>query len=87
MRQDFSVCVYLNKISKISGVNFAVTINQDDNQKMQIENTNSTDSPSKDDENKSLNQSGDPGRTPGSAEGDEETIDEDIREKEAEGKL
>ena len=30
---------------------------------------------------------GDPGRTPGSAEGDEETIDEDIREKEAEGKL
>lgn len=31
--------------------------------------------------------SGDPGRTPGSAEGDEETIDEDIREKEAEGKL
>lgn len=64
-----------------------MTINQDDNQKMQIENTNSTDSPSKDDENKSLNQSGDPGRTPGSAEGDEETIDEDIREKEAEGKL
>lgn len=32
-------------------------------------------------------QSGDPGRTPGSAEGDEETIDEDIRQKEAEGKL
>ena len=31
--------------------------------------------------------SGDPGATPGSAEGDEETIDEDIREKEAEGKL
>jgi hypothetical protein len=31
--------------------------------------------------------SGDPGRTPGSAEGDEETIDEDIRQKEAEGKL
>ncbi len=31
--------------------------------------------------------SGDPGRTPGSAEGDEETVDEDIRQKEAEGKL
>lgn len=31
--------------------------------------------------------SGDPGRTPGAAEGDEETIDEDIREKEQEGKL
>ena len=30
---------------------------------------------------------GDPGRTPGSAEGDEETIDADIREKEANGKL
>ena len=32
-------------------------------------------------------ETGDPGRTPGSAEGDEETIDEDIRQKEAEGKL
>lgn len=32
-------------------------------------------------------ESGDPGRTPGSAEGDEETIDEDIRQKEVEGKL
>jgi len=31
--------------------------------------------------------SGDPGRTPGSAEGDEETIDADIRQKEREGKL
>lgn len=30
---------------------------------------------------------GDPGRTPGSAEGDEETIDADIRQKEREGKL
>lgn len=38
-------------------------------------------------ENKTLDDSGDPGRTPGSAEGDEETIDEDIRQKEAEGKL
>ncbi len=38
-------------------------------------------------EDKTLNDSGDPGRTPGSAEGDEETIDADIREKEAEGKL
>jgi len=34
-----------------------------------------------------MNTSGDPGRTPGSAEGDEETVDEDIRQKEAEGKL
>lgn len=31
--------------------------------------------------------SGDPGRTPGSAEGDEETVDADIRQKEREGKL
>ena len=37
--------------------------------------------------NKIPQASGDPGRTPGSAEGDEETIDEDIRQKEAEGKL
>lgn len=41
----------------------------------------------KDDKNTPIETSGDPGRTPGSAEGDEETIDEDIREKEAEGKL
>lgn len=34
-----------------------------------------------------LNQAGDPGRTPGAAEGDEETIDQDIRDKEADGKL
>ncbi len=32
-------------------------------------------------------QSGDPGRTPGSAEGDEATVDEDLRQKEREGKL
>ncbi len=32
-------------------------------------------------------ETGDPGRTPGSAEGDEETVDADIRQKEAEGKL
>jgi hypothetical protein len=38
-------------------------------------------------ENKIPSASGDPGRTPGAAEGDEETIDEDIRQKEAEGKL
>lgn len=54
----------------------------------QGQNANKTDdSNKKDDQNKDLNQSGDPGRTPGAAEGDEETIDEDIREKEAEGKL
>ncbi len=33
------------------------------------------------------NQTGDPGRTPGSAEGDEETVDEDIRAKEDKGQL
>ncbi len=45
----------------------------------------------KDDKNKTptteSSNSGDPGRTPGAAEGDEQTVDEDIREKEAEGKL
>lgn len=30
------------------------------------------------------NQTGDPGRTPGAAEGDEQTVDEDLREKEKE---
>jgi hypothetical protein len=29
------------------------------------------------------NRTGDPGRTPGTAEGDEETVDEDLREKES----
>ena len=56
--------------------------NQDDKNAVNI-----TESESRDEENKALNTSGDPGRTPGAAEGDEETIDEDIREKEAEGKL
>ena len=65
-----------------------MAINQDDNQPTTDEKAvNITESQSKDDKNKSLNTSGDPGRTPGSAEGDEETIDEDIRQKEAEGKL
>lgn len=41
----------------------------------------------KDRKNNAPTESGDPGRTPGSAEGDEETVDEDIRQKEAEGKL
>jgi hypothetical protein len=31
--------------------------------------------------------SGDPGRTPGSAEGDRETVEEDLKEKESEGQL
>jgi hypothetical protein len=62
--------------------------NQDHNQSATEENAvNITESQSRDDQNKSTNQSGDPGRTPGSAEGDEETVDEDIRQKEAEGKL
>jgi len=30
----------------------------------------------------SAGQTGDPGRTPGTAEGDEQTIDEDLRQKE-----
>ncbi|HVF86760.1 MAG TPA: hypothetical protein VM866_04185 [Pyrinomonadaceae bacterium] len=30
----------------------------------------------------SAKQSGDPGRTPGSAEGDEQTVDESLRQKE-----
>ena len=34
--------------------------------------------------NKELN-SGDPGRTPGKAEGDEQTVDEDLRQKGASG--
>jgi hypothetical protein len=33
----------------------------------------------------SENQTGDPGRTPGTAEGDEQTVEEDLREKEGEG--
>lgn len=33
------------------------------------------------------NQSQDPGATPGSAEGDEQTVDESIRQKEEQGQL
>ncbi len=33
------------------------------------------------------NQSGDPGRTPSKAEGDEETVDEDLRQKEEQGEI
>jgi len=33
------------------------------------------------------NQSGDPGRTPGKAEGDEQTVDEDLRQKEEQGEI
>lgn len=36
------------------------------------------------DAQKTDEQSGDPGRTPGSAEGDRETVEEDLREKDAE---
>ncbi len=32
------------------------------------------------------NQTGDPGRTPGMAEGDEETVDESLREKQGKDK-
>lgn len=31
------------------------------------------------------NETGDPGRTPGTAEGDEQTIDEDLRRQESQG--
>jgi hypothetical protein len=31
--------------------------------------------------------SGDPGRTPGKAEGDEETVEEDLRQKEGQGEI
>ncbi len=62
--------------------------NQDGNQSTQHDGGNKpNDSANKENKDKSLNTSGDPGRTPGSAEGDEETVDEDIRQKEAEGKL
>jgi hypothetical protein len=62
--------------------------NQEDNQSTTDKNkVNITESQSRDDKNKLPNQSGDPGRTPGSAEGDEETVDQDIRQKESEGKL
>ena len=44
----------------------------DDQKKIQS-NESSTDDES---------QTGDPGRTPGTAEGDEQTIDEDLRQKE-----
>lgn len=33
----------------------------------------------------SENQTGDPGRTPGAAEGDEQTVEEDLRDKEGGG--
>ena len=35
----------------------------------------------------SKKQTGDPGRTPGTAEGDRQVVEEDIRDKEREGKL
>ncbi|HYY55858.1 MAG TPA: hypothetical protein VE842_00930 [Pyrinomonadaceae bacterium] len=32
-------------------------------------------------------QTGDPGRTPGTAEGDEQTVEEDLRQKEEQGRI
>lgn len=58
---------------------------KDDNQEK--ENDRSKPAEENETKNNTPTESGDPGRTPGSAEGDEETIDEDIRQKEAEGKL
>ena len=59
-----------------------------DNQPPQNAESKRNDSADENEKNKTTTEeSGDPGRTPGAAEGDEETIDEDIREKEAEGKL
>ncbi|MDQ3320922.1 MAG: hypothetical protein M3525_00485 [Acidobacteriota bacterium] len=54
---------------------------QDENKQKDASNENT------EPKNNTPTMSGDPGRTPGSAEGDEETVDEDIRQKEAEGKL
>lgn len=56
----------------------------DDNQKSEQSKPENEENESK---NNTPTQSGDPGRTPGSAEGDEDTVDADIRQKEAEGKL
>ncbi len=63
--------------------------NLSENQSSSGENKNNQNQSSKDGVTKSKTPmaSGDPGATPGSAEGDEETVDADIREKEAEGKL
>ncbi len=62
--------------------------NSNHNKTVQNDSANKQfDSTKKDEKNAKPETSGDPGRTPGAAEGDEETIDEDIREKEAEGKL
>jgi hypothetical protein len=41
------------------------------------------DGKSQDASTESAKQSGDPGRTPGSAEGDEQTVDESLRQKES----
>jgi hypothetical protein len=62
------------------------TENQTDDKQQSEKDVNNKEQDST--ENKTTEEeSGDPGRTPGSAEGDEETIDADIRQKEAEGKL
>lgn len=64
------------------------TENDSDDDKAVKQNENKrNDAAGTNDKNTAEDESGDPGRTPGAAEGDEETIDEDIREKEAEGKL
>ena len=41
----------------------------------------------RDDEKTNKSQSGDPGRTPGSAEGDRDTVENDLRHKERERQL
>jgi hypothetical protein len=61
--------------------------NVEDNQSKKDKTENSQNESTDKTKNNIPTASGDPGRTPGSAEGDEETIDEDIRQKEAEGKL
>lgn len=63
------------------------TENQSNDQQTENEQQKNQTGKCEETENNSTTESGDPGRTPGSAEGDEETIDEDIRQKEAEGKL
>ncbi len=74
---------------KIKGAKFIMTTENDsnENQKNEDQAENKSNDAAETNDKNAVSESGDPGRTPGSAEGDEETVDEDIRQKEAEGKL
>lgn len=54
--------------------------NDDDKKTPDASDSNKGSAPTK------TEQTGDPGRTPGSAEGDEETVDESLAQKERDGK-